>query len=211
MSIYTYEISKRLSEIFNVDFDEISSISDQELQKIPKITKENIFANTDYVSGMVWITDGENNRYMNPNELMPTGWRRGRTLKKHMAKTDPKKWSEICKKSAEKQWKNAEQRKKKHSEQLKEYWTNNYNSMSEKSRKNGKHGMFGKLHQRSLLIEYKGVEYYGWRELKEATGITKKLYIKYYLNGIDPEPRIGKNGPAPSQSTVDILHQGGSA
>ena len=73
MSIYTYEISKRLSEIFNVDFDEISSINDQELQKIPKITKENIFANTDYVSGMVWITDGENNRYSIAFNVIPVG------------------------------------------------------------------------------------------------------------------------------------------
>jgi tRNA U38,U39,U40 pseudouridine synthase TruA len=58
--------------------------------------------------------------------------------------------------------------------------------------------MVGKLSPRALLLEYKGVEYYGWQELKEATGVTKDLYRKYYLNGIDPEPRIGKNGPAQS-------------
>lgn len=47
----------------------------------------------------------------------------------------------------------------------------------------------------SLKIEYKGVVYVGWRELYESTKITKHLYKKYYLNGVDPEPRIGANGP----------------
>jgi len=46
-----------------------------------------------------------------------------------------------------------------------------------------------------LSIEYKGKIYYGWRELKEATRVTKELYKKYYINGIDPEFRIGANGP----------------
>lgn len=47
----------------------------------------------------------------------------------------------------------------------------------------------------SIRIEYKGVEYIGWRELFEATGVSKHLYKRYYINGVDPEPRIGKNGP----------------
>jgi hypothetical protein len=56
--------------------------------------------------------------------------------------------------------------------------------------------MKGKEVHNVLELEYKGVVYYGWRELKEATGVTKHLYNKYYLNGVDPESRIGANGPA---------------
>jgi len=44
-------------------------------------------------------------------------------------------------------------------------------------------------------IEYESKVYYGWRELKEATGVSKHLYKKYYLNGIDPTFRIGTDGP----------------
>ena len=40
--------------------------------------------------------------------------------------------------------------------------------------------------------------YYGWRELQETTNVTKHLYKKYYLKGIDPESRIGCNGPNPN-------------
>ena len=84
---------------------------------------------------------------------------------------------------------------------MKKTWEDNYESMAANARKNGKHGMFGKLHPRALLLEYKGVNYYGWRELKEATGVSKDLYKKYYLNGVDPEPRIGKDGPASSKQS----------
>lgn len=76
---------------------------------------------------------------------------------------------------------------------------------------NGKHGMFGKLNPRALLIEYKGVEYYSWRELKEATGVTKFLYKRYYLTGFDPTSRIGKDGPVAATTTMDKVHKGGSA
>jgi len=65
-------------------------------------------------------------------------------------------------------------------------------------RKNGQHGLKGKDIHNTIDIEYKGVIYYGWRELKEKTKVTKHLYNKYYLNGIDPESRIGSNGPNPN-------------
>lgn len=60
---------------------------------------------------------------------------------------------------------------------------------------NGRHGMKGKEIHNTLELEYKGEIYYGYRELKEATGVTKHLYRKYYLKGIDPEFRIDTNGP----------------
>lgn len=48
-------------------------------------------------------------------------------------------------------------------------------------------------------IEYNGNTYFGWRELQEATGVTKHLYRKYYTKGINPEFRIGTDGPIPKQ------------
>lgn len=54
-----------------------------------------------------------------------------------------------------------------------------------------------KKEKHSIRIEYRGVVYVGWRELLEATGVSKHLYNKYYAKGIDPSDRIGKNGPAP--------------
>jgi len=32
-----------------------------------------------------------------------------------------------------------------------------------------------------------------------GTGISKHLYKKYYIKGINPNERIGKNGPAPNE------------
>jgi hypothetical protein len=50
---------------------------------------------------------------------------------------------------------------------------------------------------RDLTIEYYGNWYESFRHLQEITGCSKALYKKYYLNGIDPRSRIGKNGPIP--------------
>jgi len=87
------------------------------------------------------------------------------------------------------------ERKKSHSESMKDKWASGKLS-AEASRKNGNHGHLGKDVHNSKDIEYKGKTYYGGRELQEGTGVTKHLYNKYYLNGIDPEARIGANGPA---------------
>ena len=207
MSIYTYKTQKALCEIFNTEYYENPSLSDQELDKIPE---DSILGGTDYVSGLVWITNGIENSYVDPKEQIPEGWRKGRTVN-HMYTKDPEQWSKICKKSAKRQWENNIQRKKSASDKMRNTWHEKYEDMAEKARKNGRHGLFGKLSHNALLLEYKGVEYYGWRELREATGVSKDLYKKYYLNGIDPEPRIGKDGPAPSTSTTDKVRQGGSA
>lgn len=50
----------------------------------------------------------------------------------------------------------------------------------------------------SVRIEYNGTVYIGWQELKDATGITRKLYKKYYATGIDPISRINACGPIKS-------------
>jgi translation initiation factor 1 (eIF-1/SUI1) len=44
-------------------------------------------------------------------------------------------------------------------------------------------------------LEYNGKIYFGWDSLRKETGVTKYLYKKYYLNGIDPTSRINTNGP----------------
>ena len=45
--------------------------------------------------------------------------------------------------------------------------------------------------KRTEIIKYLDGIYFGWDDLKEKTGVTKFLYRKYYINGIDPVPRIG--------------------
>ena len=92
-------------------------------------------------------------------------------------------------------WMNADERRKTHSETMKEKWASG-KITADSARKNGNHGLKGKEIHNTLEIEYKGKKYYGWRELREETGVTKGLYKKYYCNGIDPETRIGTNGPA---------------
>jgi len=101
-----------------------------------------------------------------------------------------------------KQWKENDKRRQTHSKKMSETWENNYEYMAAQSRKNGNHGMRGKEIHNTLDIEYKGVIYYGWNELKESTGVTKHLYKKYYEKGIDPEKRIGANGPVAKEKGV---------
>lgn len=94
-------------------------------------------------------------------------------------------------------WMNSDERRNQHSIKMKERWSLG-KITAETARKNGHHGLKGKDIHNTLEIEYKGVIYYGWRELQEKTNVTKHLYKKYYLNGQDPEPRIGCDGPVKS-------------
>jgi hypothetical protein len=108
----------------------------------------------------------------------------------------PKEWSDNVSAAVKKSYENNEDLRRLRSEQMKDTWDKNKKRMTETARINGKHNQFGKLNHNSIEIEYKGTIYYGWRELQENTSVTKHLYKKYYLNGVDPEPRIGKDGPA---------------
>lgn len=95
-------------------------------------------------------------------------------------------------------WKNANERKIKTGETLSRSHKERQQSDPEyftKQRKSATIGGIASREKNSLRVEYKGVVYVGWRELYEATKVTKHLYKKYYINGVDPEPRIGKNGP----------------
>ena len=111
-------------------------------------------------------------------------------------KIRPSDWvRNVSKGTYMKQWKDNDSRRKDASKKLKETWKKNREIMVEHARKNGKHGLFGKLNPFTNKLEYKGKTYYGWRELRENTGVTKHLYKRYYLMGKDPEPRIGCDGP----------------
>ena len=106
-----------------------------------------------------------------------------------------------------KSWESADERRKTHAETMKEKWASG-KLTADQARKNGNHGMRGKEVHNVKPIEYKGVTYYGWRELHEATNVTKHLYKKYYLKGIDPETRIGTNGPAAAGSLTICEKEG---
>lgn len=56
-------------------------------------------------------------------------------------------------------------------------------------------------------LEYNGKEYLGWKELLEETGVSKHLYKKFYVNGIDPSFRVGKDGPMEINEIVDIVER----
>lgn len=208
MSIYTYNFAKNLSRILDISFEEKESLSDQHLDSIPI---DSALANTDFISGMKWITNGKENTYIMPDQPIPTGWRYGRNYDNSYTR-EPKfrrKLSSIVKTH----WDTsptAADRKESVSKTMSKLWVDRYDEMAENARKNGNHGLTGKDCPNTLLLEYNGIEYYGWRELQEATGVTKHLYKKYYLRGIDPTGRIGKNGPQ-SKITMDIVHKGGSS
>jgi len=100
MSIYTYKTQKALCEILNTEYYEDPCLSDQELYAIPE---DSILGGTDYVSGLVWITNGTENSYVDPKEQIPEGWRKGRTIE-HGAKKDPQKWANTSRRTTIAQW-----------------------------------------------------------------------------------------------------------
>lgn len=110
-------------------------------------------------------------------------------------------WSLMVSESIKKSWENNFDRKKLHSEKMKKNWKEG-KITKEQSIINGNHGLKGKEIHNTIELEYKNKIYYGWRELKEYTGVTKTLYKKYYMNGLDPELRIGKNGPIPKNKII---------
>lgn len=78
---------------------------------------------------------------------------------------------------------------------MKENWLKNKEKLLEHNKKIAKMGGKAAKEKNSKKIEYKGKIYLGWKELQQKTKITEHLYKKYYVNGIDPEFRIGANGP----------------
>jgi hypothetical protein len=112
----------------------------------------------------------------------------------HMTSRPPE-WIEKVSKSVKQSYEKDPVLRNKRSERVTQTWTENYDKMKSIAKENLPEPMFGKDNPIALELEYKGKIYYGWRELKEATGVTKHLYHRYYVNGFDPEIRIGANGP----------------
>lgn len=94
-----------------------------------------------------------------------------------------------------KDWEDNTERKKNTSLYFKRWREENPEEFLENQRKGAKLG--GEAARLSIAkrLEYKGKMYIGWNELLEQTGVSKHLYNKYYKQGIDPEPRIGRDGP----------------
>jgi|TARA_R110000823_G_scaffold27781_2_gene81009 hypothetical protein len=145
---------------------------------------------------MDWLEELKN---MGPLEIPEDAIENGLGMINDLAiewhKTRPDSWLEGMRVSGLKQWKDNDARRKSNSIKMKETWEKNRKFMTENARQNGRHGLSGKDIHNTLDIEYKGVIYYGYKDLMENTAVSKHLYNKYYLNGIDPEPRIGKDGP----------------
>lgn len=97
--------------------------------------------------------------------------------------------------AAYKQWENDVFRRKNTSERMSLTWENNRDKLIEHNKGISKKGAAASAEVVSKPIEYKGVIYKGWNRLKESTGVSKHLYLKYYTNGIDPTSRIDANGP----------------
>ena len=145
---------------------------------------------------MDWLEELKN---MGPLEIPEDAIENGLGMINDLAiewhKTRPDSWLEGMRVRGLKQWKDNDARRKSNSIKMKETWEKNRKFMTENARQNGRHGLSGKDIHNTLDIEYKGVIYYGYKDLMENTAVSKHLYNKYYLNGIDPEPRIGKDGP----------------
>jgi hypothetical protein len=66
------------------------------------------------------------------------------------------------------------------STQMKDRWANDDGTLREAARRNARDNKcFGKDNPKTKAIEYNGTIYYGWRELYEATGISKYKYLKW--------------------------------
>lgn len=104
-------------------------------------------------------------------------------------------WNDRMRQKVLKDWENNVERKQNLSDKMKKRWEKNRKEMIKHSLNNLPDPMIGKDNPNVKSIDYKGITYYGWRELKEATGCSKFLYEKLYMNGIDPSFRLGKDGP----------------
>jgi len=109
--------------------------------------------------------------------------------------THTPEWAKQCSETVMKSWEDANERRQAHATAMREKWRTG-KLTAEQSRENGRKATkYGEDNPMSLSIEYRGNIYHGWRELKEATGVSKHLYRKYYQQGVDPTARIGCNGP----------------
>lgn len=120
-------------------------------------------------------------------------------------------WNEKMSDLVKQQWQNDDDRRKYFSDTLKETHERQKKSDPKKyydrQRKSALLGAQAAKEKTAIMREYKGKEYQGWKELLEKTGVSKSLYNKFYIHGIDPEFRIGKNGKMSVDDTDELISQ----
>lgn len=108
-------------------------------------------------------------------------------------------WNEKMRDIAYSSWQNDVARREKFSSSMKkrvsEWKENDPEGYLEEQRKRSKIGAQKSAEITRKKIEYNGIVYDGWSSLSEQTGVTKHLYNKFYVHGIDPIFRVGKDGP----------------
>jgi hypothetical protein len=107
----------------------------------------------------------------------------------HPSKTNPEEFSRKSSEAMTDFWKYNEIRREEFSNRMKKTWENNREKLLSHSLKNleiiNSIPRTGKNNPNVKEIEYKGNIYYGWRELRDKTGITKDIYKNYYEKGLE--------------------------
>ena len=111
----------------------------------------------------------------------------------HPSKTPS--WVQKVSDAVHSHWENNDIRRSNTSKRMSQTWKEQPEILLEHNRKISILGGIASREKNATRIEYNGVIHLGWNELRRNTRVTKRLYQKYYMNGIDPTPRIGANGP----------------
>ena len=190
--------------LFNTEIISYHETRDEALQEELRMQiKYGVVKSTEWVNESYATVNGFFGRDVSGN-LNPNY---GKCNLKEWVKNNPEKTSERNRKAALTQWANPETA------------TKRIQGMHGKikSRKTQTHDEFIAMQKSKAVkagdkikrkIVYNEITYYGWNALMKATGVTRHLYMKYYLNGIDPTPRIDTNGPISKSITLNL--KGGS-
>lgn len=104
-------------------------------------------------------------------------------------------WGEKISERVYNNWQNNPERRQKTSERFKKTMADNPELFKKNRILASRKGIIAIREKNKFKIEYKGEYFYSWQHLYKEKKVSKRLYKKYYMNGVDPEFRIGKNGP----------------
>lgn len=128
----------------------------------------------------------------------------------HPSKRGPE-WAIKVSEGIKASWEGNAERKQRHSvtmaEKVAKWKKEDPEKYYKRQRKNSLKGTMRSRELHALRLEYNGKTYIGWRELEESTGVSKSLYKKYYVHGIDPSFRIGKDGPLKFEDVRHCLEE----
>ena len=120
-------------------------------------------------------------------------------------------WTENLSKAVYRQWEDAVERRKETSDRMKalivKRKATDYDAYMKEQKERSARGSQKSKEKTALRLEYNGVTYLGFNDLREATGISKNLYRKFYANGIDPTFRVGRDGPMKNEDLVDTVER----